>query len=138
MRRIAARPFRKAFPGFTRVTGASAPIEKNIHTFTVPFLRRGFSPRSSVLCAAAQSRVPKYANILFYKTNLTVFQQSTLCAFLFILSSSSQQNGKNGITPTGDHFEHAFPTSVLTVLKTKQSVLKMSTDCFLFFIIYKA
>ena len=42
------RSFRKAFPGFTRVTGAPAPIGKNIH-LTVPFLRRGFSPRFSVL-----------------------------------------------------------------------------------------
>ena len=111
------RSFRKAFPGFTRVTGASAPIEKNIHTFTVPFLRRGFSPRFSVLCAAAQSRVPKYANILFYKTKLTVFQQSTLCAFLRLLSSGSQQNCNHRSPPLGAHFEHAFFASVLTVLK---------------------
>ena len=42
-----AHSFRKAFPGFTRVTGAPAPIGKNIH-LTVPFLRRGFTPRFSV------------------------------------------------------------------------------------------
>ena len=36
MRRIAAIPFRKAFPDFFRVTGAFAPNGKNIH-LTVPF-----------------------------------------------------------------------------------------------------
>ena len=50
-----AHSFRKAFPGFTRVTGAPAPIGKNIH-LTVPFLRRGFTPRSSV--SAFADRVP--------------------------------------------------------------------------------
>jgi len=44
-----------------RVTGASAPIGKNIH-LTVPFLRRGFAPHSSV--SAFADRVP-YANIQF-------------------------------------------------------------------------
>ena len=50
-----AHSFRKAFPSFTRVTGAPAPIGKNIH-LTVPFLRRGFAPRSSV--SAFADRVP--------------------------------------------------------------------------------
>ena len=44
-----------------RVTGAPAPIGKNIH-LTVPFLRRGFTPRFSV--SAFADRVP-YANIHF-------------------------------------------------------------------------
>ena len=44
-------PFPQSLPRFFRVTGAFAPNGKNIRTFTVPFLRRGFSPRSSVLCA---------------------------------------------------------------------------------------
>ena len=49
-------PFPQSLPRFFRVTGAFAPNGKNIRTFTVPFLRRGFSPRSSVLCAKKSAK----------------------------------------------------------------------------------
>ena len=56
------KPLLSAKPSpLPRVTGAAAPIGKNIH-LTVPFLRRGFTPRFSV--SAFADRVP-YANIHF-------------------------------------------------------------------------
>ena len=66
-------PFPQSLPRFFRVTGAFAPNGKNIRTFTVPFLRRGFSPRSSVLCAITQSRVPKICHIHFSKFIMNYF-----------------------------------------------------------------
>ena len=56
-----ARSFRKAFPGFTRVTALLRRQKK--HTPYSAVLRRGFAPHFSVLRAAAQSRVPEYAYI---------------------------------------------------------------------------
>ena len=46
---VGQKPILSAKPSpLPRVTGAPAPIGKNIH-LTVPFLRRGFTPRFSVL-----------------------------------------------------------------------------------------
>ena len=46
---VGQKPVLSAKPSpLPRVTGAPAPIGKNIH-LTVPFLRRGFTPRFSVL-----------------------------------------------------------------------------------------
>ena len=75
--RAFARSFRKAFPVLASDC-ASAPSERTSH-FTVPFLRRGIAPRSSVLRAAAQSRVPKYANILF---SIKSYTNEQLYAFI--------------------------------------------------------
>ena len=101
-------PFPQSLPRFPPSDRRFRAHRKEHSHLTVPFLRRGFAPRSSVLCAAAQSHVPEYAYILFYKTNLIVFQQSTLCTFLRLLSIDSRQNSSIESAPPGAHFEHCF------------------------------
>ena len=96
-----AHSFRKAFPGFTRVTGAPAPIGKNIH-LTVPFLRRGFTPRFSVL--AQIPREPCSCMPIFIcKLIMNLFVR-----FVNIFTQKNSKNSKNGSAPPGAHFEHAF------------------------------
>ena len=62
-----------------RVTALLRRRKEHSH-LTVPFLRRGFSPRFSVLRAAAQSRVP-VCHILFFSK---IFLHSNFTPFICI------------------------------------------------------
>ena len=60
------KPILSAKPSpLPRVTGAPAPIGKNIH-LTVPFLRRGFTPRFSVLARKSPCEPCSCMSYLFY------------------------------------------------------------------------
>ena len=103
-------PFPQSLPRFHPSDRAAAPIGKNIHTFTVPFLRRGFSPRFSVL--AQIPREPCSCMPIFIcKLIMNLFVH-----FVNIFTQKNSKNSKNGSVPHRAHFEHAFSASVLTVL----------------------
>ena len=85
-------------------SGCAFAPKASFPTFTVPFLRRGFSPRSSVLCVMTQSRVPKYAHIYFYRFIMNLFVpfvnrltkrwQKRKTHYLYIYYSVRLQHGK--------------------------------------------
>ena len=78
--RTFVRSFRKAFPA-PASDRASAPSERTSH-LTVPFLRRGIAPRSSVPARKFRaSRVPLYVNILFSIKSYTIKQLYTFILF---------------------------------------------------------
>ena len=63
---VGQKPVLSAKPSpLPRVTGAPAPIGKNIH-LTVPFLRRGFTPRFSVLARKSPCEPCSCMPYLFY------------------------------------------------------------------------
>ena len=70
--------------------------------FTVPFLRRGFAPRFSVL--AQIPREPCSCMPIFIcKLIMNLFVH-----FVNTFTQKNSKNSKNGSVPPGAHFEHAF------------------------------
>ena len=93
-----ARPFRKAFPGFTRVTALLRQSERT-YTLQCRFCVGDFHPVSLYF---APQRKAVFLNMPIFICKLI------MNLFVHFVNTFTQKNSKNGSVPHRAHFEHAF------------------------------
>ena len=95
------RSFRKAFPGFTRVTALLRQSERT-YTLQCRFCVGDFHPVS--LCFAPQ-RKAVFLNMPIF---ICKFIMNLFVRFVNIFTQKNSKNSKNGSAPHRAHFEHEF------------------------------